>query len=158
MTEEVEKRGPVEKGESGWPINPLGVAALIVFGAVIIFLIAKPLISQKTSDNAQQQISQGGKITTPNAGEIIRGDKLTIELSVDEPQKADAVEFWAKTYADNKWEMIGEVSKSPYKIDWQIPGNFQNKAIALTTHINTIDGKVIKDPGGWREGIIILSQ
>ena len=54
--------------------------------------------------------------------------------------------------------MIGEVNNSPYKIDWQVPSQFQNKAIAVTTHITQKDGSTIKDPGGWREGIIILSE
>lgn len=156
--EDTEKRGPIAKGEKGWPINPLGVAALIVFGLVIIFLIAKPIVSQKPINPVEQQVSVGGKIITPAAGEIVRDSKLTLELSVDDPQKAQKVEFWAKTYADGKWEMIGQSATSPYKFDWQIPPQFQNKAIAITTHITQIDGSTIKDPGGWREGIIILSQ
>lgn len=156
--EDTEKRGPIEKGEKGWPINPLGVVALIIFGLIIIFLIAKPIATQKPINTAEQQVSAGGRIITPTAGEIIRGGKLTLELSVDDPQKAQKVEFWAKTYADGKWEMIGEAESSPYKLDWSIPSHFQNKAVAVTTHIVQIDGKVIKDPGGWREGIIILGN
>lgn len=158
MDEVTEKRGPIEKGEKGWPINPFGVITLIVFGVIIVLLIARPLVLQKSTNITEQQISQGGKITSPNAGEIVKGDKLTIELSVDEPQKAQKVEFWAKTYADGKWEMIGEVTSAPYKLNWQIPSQFQDKAIAITSHIYTRDSNVIKDPGGWREGIIILSE
>lgn len=157
MDEVIEKRGPIEKTQKGWPINPLGVAALIAFGLIIIFLIAKPIASQKPVNIAEQQISAGGKIITPTAGEIIKNSKLTLELSVDEPQKVDKVEFWAKTYADGKWHLIGEISSAPYKLEWQIPAEFQNKAIALTTHIVQKDGHTIKDPGGWREGIIILN-
>ncbi|MDO8260659.1 MAG: Ig-like domain-containing protein, partial [Candidatus Magasanikbacteria bacterium] len=150
---------PVEKGEKGWPINPIGAVLLLVFGLVIIFLIVKPLLSQKTSSGQDQQsVSQGGKITSPQAGDIIRTDTLPIEISVDEPQKADKVQFWVKTYADGKWNMIGEVTQAPYKLNWQIPAEYKNKAIAITTHIITKDAKDIKDPGGWREGIIILSQ
>lgn len=155
-----EKRGPVEKTEKGWPVNPIGVVALAVFGLIIIFLIAKPLFEKKTSIVVQDQSTNnpGGRITIPLPGDIIRSSRLTIEISVDEPQKADKVQFWAKTYSDGKWQMLGETSSAPYKFDWQIPDSFKNKAIALTSHIITRDGQDIKDPGGWREGIIILSQ
>ena len=157
--EVAEKRGPIEKGEKGWPINPLGVVALIIFAIVAVFLIAKPLLSRKTANEQNLQgNSTGARIISPQAGQIIKGDKLTIELSVDEPQKAQKVEFWAKTYVDGNWQMIGESQSTPYKLDWQIPSSFQNKAITITTHIDQKDGNVIKDPGGWREGIIILNQ
>ncbi len=156
---DVEKRGPVEKGEKGWPVNPIGAVLLLVFGLIILFLIVKPLLSRKASSGQDQQsVSQGGKITSPQAGDIIRTDTLPIEISVDEPQKTDKVQFWVKTYADGKWNMIGEVTQAPYKLNWQIPAEYKNKAIAITTHIITSDAKDIKDPGGWREGIIILSQ
>lgn len=156
---DAEKRGPVEKGEKGWPVNPIGAVLLIVFALVIVFLIVKPLLSQKSSSGQDQQsVSQGGKITSPQAGDIIKADSLPIEISVDEPQKAEKIQFWVKTYADGKWNMIGEVTSAPYKLNWQIPAEYKNKAIAITTHIITKDAKDIKDPGGWREGIIILSQ
>lgn len=160
MTDVGEKRGPVEKTEKGWPVNPIGVVALIVFGLIIIFLIAKPLLDKKTAVVVQDQSinNPGGRITSPAAGDIIKSSSLTIEISVDEPQKADKVQFWAKTYADGKWQILGETTSAPYKLDWQIPESFKNKAIALTSHIITRDGQDIKDPGGWREGIIILSQ
>lgn len=158
LMEEIEKRGPIEKGDGGWPINPYGVTALIIFGIIIVLLIVRPLFLQKSPTIIEQQLSSGGKITTPQAGEIIRGDKLIIELSVDEPQKVDKAEFWAKTYADGKWQMIGLAASFPYKFNWQIPSDFQNKAVAVTTHIIQKDGNTIKDPGGWREGIIILSE
>ena len=87
-----------------------------------------------------------------------RSNNLLIELSVDEPQKVDKVQFWVKTYTDGKWQMIGEVKSAPYKLDWQIPSSYQNKSIAITSHIYQKDGQLIKDPGGWREGIIILSD
>lgn len=156
MSEPPEKRGPIEKGQSGWPINPFGVVALIIFGFIIIFLILKPLASQKI-DVGNQQNSAGGRIITPQAGEIVRGNNLPIELSVDEPQKVQKVQFWAKTYADGKWQIIGEATSQPFKLEWLIPENYKNKAVAITSHIYTQDGKVIKDPGGWREGIIILT-
>jgi len=154
-----EKRGPIEKGEKGWPLNPFGLAALLVFGVIVIFLIARPLFSQKTTTIIQpeQGNAPGGQITTPKAGDLVRGQDLLIELSIDEPQKVDKVQFWVKTYADGKWQMIGEVKSAPYKLDWQIPQSFGNKAIAVTSHIYQKDGQLIKDPGGWREGIIILS-
>ena len=155
---ETEKRGPVEKGQSGWPINPIGIAALLFFGLIIIFLIIKPILSQKSQSKDQQNNTQGGRIITPANGEIIRSNNLKMELSADQPQKVDKVQFWAKTYADGKWQMIGEVSTTPYSLDWQIPDNFKNKAIAITSHIIQKDNTEIKDPGGWREGIIILSQ
>lgn len=156
---DAEKRGPVEKGEKGWPVNPIGAVLLIVFALVIVFLIVKPLLSQKSSSGQDQQsVSQGGKITSPQAGDITKADSLPIEISVDEPQKAEKVQFWVKTYADGKWNMIGEVTQAPYKLNWQIPSEYKNKAIAITTHIITKDAKDIKDPGGWREGIIILSN
>lgn len=158
MADTPEHRGPVEKGEGGWPINLYGVAALIIFGIIIVFLVVRPLFLQKSPTIIEQQSSSGGKITAPLSGEIIKGDRLTISLSVDEPQKVERVEFWAKTYADGKWQIIGEVSSAAYKLDWQIPAEFQNKAIALTSHIIQKDGNTIKDPGGWREGIIILSE
>ena len=158
MAEVTEKRGPIEKGEKGWPINPFGVVALIIFAAVAFFLIARPLLWRKAPSISEQVNSKGGRLIAPNAGDIIRGNNMTIELSVDEPQIVQKVQFWAKTYADGKWQMIGEVEKSPYKLNWQIPQEYKNKAIALTSHILTTDGQDIKDPGGWREGIIILSQ
>lgn len=157
MEEATEKRGPIEKGKKGWPINPFGVTALILFALVIIFLIGKPLLSQKSASIQEQSNNPGGEIISPNPGDIVRSDKLSMEISPDEPQKVQKVEFWVKTYADNKWQMVGEVSNSPFKLEWTIPPEFKNKAIAVTTHIFTKDGKQIKDPGGWREGIILLS-
>ena len=154
-----ERRGPIEKTQKGWPINPLGVIALIIFGLIILFLIARPLISQKAPISLEEQsVSVGGRIIKPAAGDIVRSNLMTIELSVDEPQKAQKVQFWAKIYADGKWQMIGEITSAPFKLNWQITDTYQNKAIALTSHIYQKDGNIIKDPGGWREGIIILSQ
>lgn len=158
MEEAHEKRGPIEKGEKGWPINPFGVGALLIFTVIIGYLIIKPLTSPKSGSINEQQTNPGGSVTSPQAGAIINGDKLAIDFSPDEPQNVAKVQFWVKTYADNKWQMIGEVSSAPYKLDWQIPPDFQNKAVAITTHVIETDGKDIKDPGGWREGIIILSQ
>lgn len=158
MSETPEKRGPIEKGEKGWPINPFGVTALIIFVALVTLLIVRPLLERKPPSLSEQTTSPGGRILSPTAGQIVRDGALTIELSVDEPQKVQKVQFWAKTYADGKWQMIGEVTSPPYKLDWQIPASFQNKAIAITSHILQKDGNVIKDPGGWREGIIILSD
>ncbi len=158
MAEVKEKRGPIEKTEKGWPVNPVGVVALVIFALVVIFLIVRPLLSQKAPSINEQVVSRGGTITTPAAGEIVKSDTLPVEVSVDEPQKVSKVQFWVKTYADGKWNMIGEVSKAPFKLDWKIPPEYKNRAIAITTHIITSDGQDIKDPGGWREGIIILSQ
>lgn len=158
--EHKERRGPIEKGEKGWPINPIGVVTLIIFGLVVIFLIARPLFTQRTTiiQQDQQEMSEGGTITTPQAGDIVSGSTLTINLSVDDPKNVSKVQFWAKTYADGKWQIIGEVEKAPFELNWQIPQSFQNKAIAITSHIITRDDQIIKDPGGWREGIIILSE
>ncbi|MCR4324650.1 MAG: Ig-like domain-containing protein [Candidatus Curtissbacteria bacterium] len=159
MEESSEKRGPIEKSKKGWPVNPFGVAALIILGLIALFLIGKPLLSRQTTQITNEQgNASGGRLTSPEAGEIVRGGTLNLELSVDQPSSAQEVQFWAKTYADNKWQMIGKVQKSPYKLDWQIPPQFENKAIAITSHILQKDGNVIKDPGGWREGIIILSE
>jgi len=159
MSDILEKRGPIEKGNKGWPINPFGVVALIIFGVIVILFIAKPMLSQKTVViQPEQENASGGKITFPQAGDIIKSENLTIDLQVDNPQDVDKVQFWAKTYADGKWQMVGEVKSAPFKLDWGIPESFRNKAIAVTTHIYKKDGQVIKDPGGWREGIIILSS
>lgn len=155
MAEVIEKRGPIEKTQKGWPVNPLGVAALIILAVIIVFLIAKPLLSRGLS-GAKPAVS--ARIAAPQAGQIVKGDKLGIELSVDNASKVAKVQFWAKTYVENKWEIIGEVSAFPFKIDWAVPSNYQNKAVAVTAHIYLKDGNVIKDPGGWTEGIIILSQ
>src|SRR3990172_4490130 len=105
MAEATEKRGPVEKTEKGWPINPVGVVALVVFGLIVIFLIARPIFEQKTTilQQDRQENAAGGTITTPAAGEIVRGSNLEISLSVDQPQNTQKVQFWAKTYADGKW-------------------------------------------------------
>lgn len=157
MTEAPEKRGPIEKGEKGWPINPIGVAALIIFALIAVFLIGKPLLT-RTAPQLEDQSSSGGRIISPGSGEVIKSSNLQVELSVDEPNKVAKVQFWVHTYADAKWQMVGEVTSAPYKLDWKIPAELQNKAIAITTHIYQKDGNVIKDPGGWREGIIILSQ
>ena len=159
MAEEKEKRGPIEKGEKGWPINPLGVFALVIFLLIVVLLIARPLFVQKTTSVATEQgNAPGGRILAPAAGEIVRGNSLKLNLSVDNVDDTQKVQFWAKTYADGKWQMIGEVKTAPFMLDWQIPTEFENKAIAITTHIYQKDGNIIKDPGGWREGIIILSQ
>ncbi len=155
MAEVIEKRGPIEKTSKGWPINPFGVVALIIFGLIVVLFIIKPLLSRSLS-NAKPEVS--AQIAAPQAGQIIKGDKLPIELSVDNASKVAKVQFWAKTYAENKWEVIGEVSTFPFKIDWVVPSNYQNKAVAVTAHIYLKDGNVISDPGGWSEGIIILSQ
>ncbi len=154
-----EKRGPIEKGPKGWPINPFGVVALIIFGLIIALLIIRPLFGRKTQiiDQNQNANAQGGSLISPQAGEITRSANITIQISIDEPQKVQKVQFWAKTYADGKWQMIGEVTSAPFSLNWQIPEEFKNKSIALTSHIYQKDGNVIKDPGGWREGIIILS-
>lgn len=155
---ETEKRGPIERGPKGWPINPFGVAALATFTLIVIFLIVKPLLTPKTLviEQNQQENAAGGQLISPQAGDIIRSNQLTIELSVDKPQKVANVQFWIKTYADGKWQMIGEVKSAPFKLDWEIPPSFQDKAIAVTSHIYQRDGTLIKDPGGWREGIIVL--
>ena len=160
MAEVKEKRGPIEKTEKGWPINPIGVVALVIFGLVIIFLIAKPLTQKQTTilQQNQQEFSEGGTITTPQAGDIIRDSTLPINLSVDDQENVVKVQFWAKTYADGQWQVIGEKVSAPFTLNWQIPASFQNKAIAITSHIYTRDDQIIKDPGGWREGIIILSN
>lgn len=156
-----EKRGPVEKTEKGWPINPVGAVALIVFALVIVFLIVRPLISRSNPqviNVTEQQTAEGGQIISPKAGEIVNSNTINIQLSIDDPGKVQKVQYWAKTYADNKWNMIGEVTQAPYDLTWQIPANFQNKAVAITSHIYQTDSTIIKDPGGWREGIMILSQ
>ena len=156
---ELEKRGPIEKGKKGWPINPFGVVALVIFALIVVFLIIRPLLSRPTTviQQNQQENATGGILFSPKAGDIVRSDKLQIELSVDEPQKVEKVQFWVKTYADGKWQMVGEVTSAPYKLDWQILDSYRNKAVAITSHIYQKDGTLIKDPGGWREGIIILS-
>lgn len=156
----MEKRGPVEKGEKGWPINPFGVAALLIFALIVVLLIVRPLLQRKTTiiQQDQQQNTEGGKIIRPQAGEIIKSTAIPIELSVDQPGQVQRVEFWAKIYSLNKWEKIGEVTTAPFKLEWQVPANFQNHAIALTSHIYNKDGNIIKDPGGWQEGIILLSD
>ena len=159
MAEEKEKRGPIEKGEKGWPINPLGVFALVVFLLIVVLLIARPLFVQKTTSVAPEQgNAPGGRILVPLAGEIVKGNSLKLNLDVDNVDETEKVQFWAKTYADGKWQMIGEVKTAPFVLDWQISAEFQNKAIAVTTNIYKKDGSIIKDPGGWREGIIILSS
>jgi len=158
MAEEKEKRGPIEKGEKGWPINPLGVFALVVFLLIVALLIVRPLFEKKAASvSPEQGNAPGGRILAPVAGEIVKGNSLKLNLDVDSAGEADKVQFWAKTYADGKWQMIDEVKTAPFILDWQIPAEFQNKAIAITTHIYQKDGSIIKDPGGWREGIIILS-
>ena len=154
MEEIPEKRGPIEKGKLGWPINPFGVVALLVFAAVTVFFIIRPLASQKPKERE----FAGAEITTPRAGEIIKGNFLVIELSAKESDQVAKVQFWAKSYVDNKWKMLGEDEVAPYQIEWTIPESFRNKAIVVTTHVYQKDGQVINDPGGWREGIIILSQ
>ena len=66
MAEEKEKRGPIEKGEKGWPINPLGVFALVVFLLIVVLLIARPLFVQKTTVvNPEQGNAPGGRILAP---------------------------------------------------------------------------------------------
>ncbi len=154
MAETVEKRGPIEKTKNGWPINPLGVIVLVVFLAVVAFLVINPLLGRP---QIQSHPSVSGQITSPMSGQITKSTNLPIEISLSDPTKVAKVQFWAKTYVDNKWEIIGEVQSAPYKLDWQVPQNYQNKAVAITTHIYLKDGSVIGDPGGWREGIIILN-
>lgn len=156
MPQETEKRGPIEKGQKGWPINPLGVIVLVAFMLIAAFLIGKPLLSRK-SPSIQSQTTSLGQISAPLAGQIIKEPNFPIELSLKDQSIVDKVQFWAKTYTDNKWEIIQEMSTPPFRFDWQIPSSYKDKAIAITTHIYLKDGQVIKDAGGWREGIIILS-
>ena len=158
MPETPEKRGPIEKSAKGWPINPLGVVALVIFITVAALFIVRPLVERKAPQIIDQQNAAGGRIITPQAGKIVTSDQLTIELFVDKPDEVQEIRLWAKTYADGKWQMIGEITSAPYKLNWRIPESFQNKAIAITSHIYQKDGNIIKDPGGWREGIIILSE
>lgn len=160
MAEEKEKRGPVEKGDKSWPVNPIGLVALIIFGLIVIFLIARPLLSRKTTiiNQDRQEFNTGGTITSPTAGEIIRDTTLPISLSVDDEANVSKVQFWAKTYSDGQWQIIGEIEQPPFIFNWEIPVSFQNKSIAITSHIITNDDQIIKDPGGWREGIILLSD
>lgn len=157
MAEEThEKRGPIEKGEKGWPINPVGLVAILVLLGILGFLILKPLLSGQKSSTPNY--SPGGNISTPQNGEIVKGATLPIVLVPDDPGNVDKVQFFIKTYADGKWQMIGEDNNAPFGFEWTIPADTQNKAVAVTTHIFTKDGKEITDPGGWREGIILLSQ
>lgn len=148
-----EKRGPIEKGEKGWPINPLGVVALLIIAAVIIFFILLPLARQK----APQKPFVNAYLTSPKAGEIVKDKTLTVELAVDQPEKVTKVVFWAKAYVDSDWQQIGEVKSAPFRLDWQIPDSMRNKAIIITSHIYGDSDKILRDPGGWREGIIILN-
>lgn len=157
MEETYERRGPIEKGEKGWPINPVGLVAILVLLGVIGFLILKPLITGGGNDQDQSN-NPGGKISSPNSGDIVRGSTLPIILTPDNPENVQKVQFFLKTYADGKWQTIGEDDTAPFVLDWEIPSDTQNKAIAITTHIFTKDGKEITDPGGWREGVILLSQ
>lgn len=157
MAEEThEKRGPIEKGEKGWPINPIGLVAILILLAIIGFLVLKPLLSGQKSQISTY--NPGGNITTPKNGDIIKGATLPIVLVPDNLGNVDKVQFFVKTYADGKWQMIGEDNSAPYSLEWAIPVDTQNKAVAVTTHIFTKDGKEITDPGGWREGIILFSQ
>ncbi len=149
-----EKRGPIEKGEKGWPINPYGVAALAIFILLVIFLIVRPLIRQNLPEGEDLISAQ---IISPTAGEVVRGNKLPIKLSVDDPERVAKVQFWAKAYVDGSWEVIGEDESLPFEVEWTIPQKYINKAIVITSHVFDKNGKVTKDPGGWREGIIILS-
>src|SRR3989344_2382742 len=131
-TPATEKRGPIEKGPKGWPVNPIGVVALLVFGLIIILLIIRPLFQKKTTiiQQDKQENAAGGSITIPSAGEVVKGKSLIIELSVDKPQDVEKVQFWIKTYVDGKWQMIGEVNSTPYKFDWNVPDSLRNKSIA----------------------------
>src|SRR3972149_6997526 len=108
MHEVTEKRGPIEKGPKGWPLNPLGVIALIIFTLFAALFIVRPLIVRKTNIVTDQS-SSGGRIIAPQSGDIIKLNILPIELSVDEPAKVAKVQFWVPTYSDGKWQMIGEV-------------------------------------------------
>ncbi|MBI2326879.1 Ig-like domain-containing protein [Candidatus Curtissbacteria bacterium] len=153
MAEISEKRGPIEKGEAGWPINPFGIVALIIFFLIIVFLIVRPLVNQ----NLPKENIVDGQIISPQSGEIVRSNNLKIKLAATDTSKITKVVFWAKTYVDNRWEVIGEDNLVPFEIEWAPPASFKNKAIAITSHLYTKDDSIIKDPGGWREGIIILS-
>ena len=157
MEKTTETRGPIEKGNKGWPVNPFGVIALLAIALTAIFLIGKPLLNRNSLEVVNIQTnSKGGQITSPQSGQIIRDDNFTIELSVENQNEIEKVQFWANAYAGGNWEVIGESQEAPYQLDWQIPQSYQNKAVAITSHIFTKDGNIIKDPGGWREGIIIL--
>lgn len=149
-----EKRGPIEKTSKGWPVNPFGLAALAVFAVLIFFLVGKPLLIKQTQ---KQQNFVSAEIESPKAGEIVRAQALPIKLSIDNPSKVAKVEFWAKTYSENKWEIIGQDQDAPFGLEWQIPASYQNKSIAITTHVIGKKGETLNDPGGWREGIIILN-
>src|SRR5437870_12403442 len=113
-----EKRGPIEKTDKGWPINPFGVVALAIFGIVVAVFIVRPLVNQKAPAIVDQsQNSKGGKIATPSAGDMVRSKDLKVELSIDDPSKVDKIQFWAKIYANGQWQPIGEVKTAPYVLD-----------------------------------------
>jgi len=154
MAQILEKRGPIEKGPKGWPINPFGAAAIAVFILIIALLILIPIVSQKL----KKAPFVNGKLSAPQAGELVKSKTLPIKLDLDNPSKVAKVQFWAKTYAENKWEIIGEDSDSPFELEWQIPESYRNKSVAITANVFLRNGQVVKDPGGWREGIIILNQ
>lgn len=156
MDDPVEKRGPVAKGEKGWPINPLGIVVLLVFVLLVGLLVAKPLLNKSGNESVKSPID--GEITSPKAGAIVQDPTLPMELKIDDSSKVTKVVFWVKTYVDNKWEIVGEDDSAPYQIDWEIPQIYRGKAVAVTTNVLTKDGATVKDPGGWREGIIILPQ
>src|SRR3989304_7419697 len=98
MAEEKEKRGPIEKGEKGLPINPLGVFSLVVFLLIVVLLIVRPLFEKKaTSVNPEQGNAPGGRIISPTPGQIVKGGSLQLKLDVDNVSETDTVTFWAKT-------------------------------------------------------------
>ena len=150
-----EKRGPIEKTSTGWPINPFGLAAIAVIFILLAILVGKPLL---TRSQQKQENFVSSQIESPKHGELVNGNVLPIKVAIDNPSKVSKVVFWVKTYADNKWEEVGEDMEAPFALDWQIPSSYQNKSIAITTHVYGKNGEIAKDLGGWREGIIILQQ
>ena len=88
MAEEThERRGPIEKGEKGWPINPVGLVAILILLGIIGFLILKPLLSGQKSQTPNYNL--GGNISTPKNGDIIKDATLPIVLVPDNPSNVD---------------------------------------------------------------------
>lgn len=154
MPEIIEKRGPIVKGPKGWPVNRLGVVILVFFATILIFLVIMPLSNKKSEPEIYPTTA---RITSPQSGQIIESETLPIELDLKDSSEVAKVQFWVMAYVDNKWEMIGEVQSAPFFLDWEIPDSYRNKAIVITSHLYYKDGTIIKDPGGWREGLILLS-
>lgn len=74
------------------------------------------------------------KIAAPDNGDTIKEEKITIEVDVSGDAGVDQIDFFFD--GDN----IGSKKRSPYEIDYRIPSDKNNKAVAIIAKLYDEEG------------------